>query len=248
MCYNVRMEKRFFITKDNILDDEIILRDEEHNHLSRVLRLSVGDIVECFEDGGDILSCEIEGITKSQTNLKVLSSKKCNSNPKSHLTIFQGLTKGEKLEWIIQKTSELGAYEIRTFTSNFTIAKPNDNKAERSRKIAISSAKQCGRTAVIKVYPTITFKQMLPMLKDYDIVIFANETEDAKNIRDVFTEEYKNVAIIVGAEGGFSREEIDSIINNGGVSVSLGNRILRAETAAIAMSSVVLYELGELNK
>lgn len=242
------MEKRFFITKDNILDDEIVLRDDEHNHLSRVLRLAVGDTAECFEDGGDILECKIESITKSQTTLKIISSRPCTANPKCNLTLFQGLTKGEKLEWIIQKTSELGAQEIRTFTSNFTIAKPNDNKVERSRKIAIASAKQCGRTSVIKIYQTITFKQMLQQLKDYDIVIFANETEDSKNIREVFTQKYKNVAIIVGAEGGFSREEIDSIINNGGVSVSLGNRILRAETAAIAMSSVVLYELGELNK
>lgn len=242
------MEKRFFITKENMNGDIITLRDDEHNHLSRVLRLATGDRVECFEDGGDILLCDITSITKSQTQLKVVSSTKCKFNPVKKLTLFQGLTKGEKLEWIIQKTSEIGISDIRTFTSQFTIAKANDNKLDRLRKIAVSSAKQCGRTKLVELYPTITFKQMLTMFKDYDLVIFANETENTKNLKELLVSLFNNIAIVVGAEGGFSAGEINDITNNGGVSISLGERILRAETAAVALSSIVMYELGELNK
>ncbi len=239
------MEKRFFITKDNIDGDTIILRDDEHNHLSRVLRLAVGEVVECFEDGGDILSCEITAITKSQTTLKLLKSISSTSNPKECVTLYQGLTKGEKLDWIIQKTSELGLSAIKTFTSNFTIAKPKDNKETRAQKIAIASAKQCGRTAILKVAPCITFKQMLLELKDYDIVLFANETEEKGGL-EKYVKNGLKIALIVGAEGGFSKEEINALISAGVKSISLGSRILRAETAAIGMTACVLFKLGEL--
>ena len=240
------MEKRFFVTKENIYDDEIILRDEEHNHLSKVLRLSVGDTVECFEDGGDLLNCEIQTITKQQTVLKLVSSTPSTANPKENVTLYQGLTKGEKLEWIIQKTSEIGIKEIKTFTSNFTIAKPNDNKLQRFDKIAVSAAKQCGRTSILKLSPTIAFKQMLTELKEYDLVIFANETEDKLGLQNLVKKGLK-IAIVVGAEGGFSKQEIEDIKSMGARSISLGSRILRAETAAIVLSSLVLYNLGELS-
>ena len=239
------MEKRFFITNENIDDNTIILTDEEHNHLSRVLRLPVGAEVECFADGDYLYNCEITSITKQSTTLNILSTYKCPANPKEDVTLFQALPKGEKLELIIQKTSELGISEIITFTSNFTIAKSNDNKLPRLEKIAVSSAKQCGRTRLVKLSPTITFKQMLERLKEYDIIIFANETEDKLNLNNIVSKG-KKIALVVGSEGGFSQEEIEKIKDIGAKSISLGNRILRAETAAIGLTACVLYELGEL--
>ncbi len=239
------MEKRFFITNENINNDTITLTGEEHNHLSRVLRLPVGAEVECFADGDNLYNCEITSITKQFTALKILSTYDCSANPKENVTLFQALPKGEKLELIIQKTSELGIAEIVTFTSNFTIAKTNDNKLPRLEKIAVSAAKQCGRTRLIKLSPTITFKQMLERLKDYDVVIFANETEDKGGVHNLIHNGLK-IALIVGSEGGFSSQEIEQIKAMGAKSISMGRRILRAETAAISLSACVLYELGEL--
>jgi 16S rRNA (uracil1498-N3)-methyltransferase len=209
------------------------------------LRLSVGANVECFDGGDKILVCEITSITKQTTTLKVLSSYTCEANPTQKVTLLQALPKGEKLELIIQKASEIGITEIKTFSSQFTIAKPNDNKLSRFEKIAISAAKQCGRSAVIKLSPNMTFKQMLSSLDEYDLVIFANETENNTGLQKLIKKDL-NIALIVGSEGGFSKDEIDAIIAKGAKSISLGKRILRAETAAIALSAVVMYELGEL--
>ncbi len=239
------MEKRFFVNPQDISGDNIILSGEEHNHLSRVLRLSVGQNVECFCGDDNLYACEITSISKQSTTLKVLDTTKCPANPIEYVTLFQALPKGEKLELIIQKTSEIGISEIVTFTSNFTIAKANDNKLPRLEKIAVSAAKQCGRTRLIALSPTITFAQMLDRLKDYDVVVFANETEDNGGLQNLIKKGLK-IALIVGSEGGFSQKEIDQIKGVGAKSISLGKRILRAETAAIALSACVMYELGEL--
>lgn len=239
------MEKRFYITQENIDKDTITLTGEEHNHLSRVLRLPAGAEVECFADGDNLYNCEIASITKQSTTLNILSTYKCTANPKEDVTLFQALPKGEKLELIIQKTSELGVSEIITFTSSFTIAKANDNKLPRLEKIAVSSAKQCGRTRLVKLSPTITFKQMLERLKEYDLIVFANETEDNGGLQNLIKKGLK-IALIVGSEGGFSTQEIEQIKACGAKSISMGRRILRAETAAISLSACVLYELGEL--
>ena len=239
------MEKRFFVTNENIDNETITLTGEEHNHLSRVLRLPVGAEVECFADGDNLYNCEITSITKQSTTLKVLSTYECDANPKESVTLFQALPKGEKLELIIQKVSELGVSEIVTFTSNFTIAKTNDNKLPRLEKIAVSAAKQCGRTRLISLSPTITFKQMLDRVKQYDLIIFANETEDNGGLQNLVKKGLK-IALIVGSEGGFSAQEIEQIKQVGAKSISMGKRILRAETAAISLSACVLYELGEL--
>ncbi len=239
------MEKRFFVTPQDFEGDNIVLSGEEHNHLSRVLRLPVGAKVECFCDGDKIYVCEITSITKANTALKIIYSFTCIANPTEKVTLFQALPKGEKLELIIQKVSEIGISEIITFTSNFTIAKPNDNRLARLEKITISAAKQCGRTALVKLSPCITFKQMLNRLKDYDLIIFANETEDNIGLQNLVKKGLK-IALIVGSEGGFSADEIEQIKEVGARSISLGKRILRAETAAIALSACVMYELGEL--
>ncbi len=239
------MEKRFFVLRENINNNTIVLDGEEHNHLSRVLRLPVGASVECFDGGSQILVCEITSITKQTTTLTITSSYDCEANPTQNVTLLQALPKGEKLELIIQKVSELGISELKTFSSQFTIAKPNDSKLSRFEKIAVSAAKQCGRSVVLKLSPNMTFKQMLNSLDEYDLVIFANETENNTGLQKLLKKDLK-IALIVGSEGGFSKDEIDAIINKGAKSISLGKRILRAETAAIALSSVVMYELGEL--
>ena len=125
------MEKRFFINKTDLNNNEIVLTDDEHLHLSKVLRLRVGDEVECFYDNGNILKCEILNITKQFSTLKVCSEVEVNSNPKLNLTVFQGLPKLDKLELITQKLTEIGVSKIIPFSSSFCIAKENLNKIDR---------------------------------------------------------------------------------------------------------------------
>lgn len=237
------MEKRFLIQKQDIVDDKIILSGEEHNHLANVLRLKVGQKIECFYDGGDLLECEIVEINKKNCTLKIVSSYQNVANPKHKVTLFQGLPKSDKLELIVQKCAELGISEITTFTSQHTIAKPNDSKLDRLYKISVSASKQCGTTKVLKVNSTINFKSMLEALKSYDLVLFANEKETNKTLD---FKNVNNVAIVVGSEGGFSNQEIEEL-SKVAHSITLGKRILRTETASIVMSALVMYKLGEMN-
>ncbi|MBQ3214223.1 MAG: 16S rRNA (uracil(1498)-N(3))-methyltransferase [Clostridia bacterium] len=247
------MEKRFFIESEQLNNNQIILTGDEHMHLSKVLRLKVNDEVECFSNNSNIIKAKIDLITKQNTTLSVVGEEECLSNPKVNLTLFQGLPKLDKLELITQKLTELGVSTIIPFSSTFCVAKENLNKIERMQKIIVSACKQCGRTLLTKVENPIKFKDLLQLTANYDLVIFANETENKKSLKDVLVEKQQEkgsnlkVAYIVGSEGGFSKEEIDALEKQSNVySVSLGKRILRTETASIALGSILLYILGEI--
>ena len=240
------MEKRFLIQEQDIYNNTITIKGDEHNHLANVLRVRVGQTIECFFNGSDIYECQVEQITKQSTTATIIQTRPNLANPQHKVTLFQGLPKSDKLELIAQKCAELGLSEIIPFTSQHTIAKPNDNKTDRLNKITISASKQCGTTAVLQVSSTITFKAMLDRLKQYDVVIFANEKEQTTPLTNILHGK-QNIAIVVGSEGGFSVQEIEDIIAQGAVSITLGKRILRTETASIVLTSLVMYNLGELN-
>lgn len=243
------MEKRFFIDKSSLNNNTIVLTEDEHQHLSKVLRLRVGDTVECFYDNGPILNCTIDQITKNNSTLTVNSTIECKSNPIANITLFQGLPKLDKLELISQKLTEIGITNIIPFSSTFCVAKENLNKVERLKKIIVSACKQCGRTKLTQVGKPVKFDEMISMLSNYDIVVFANETENPENsLKALFSQKnYKNVAYIVGSEGGFSKEEIEKLTLQPNVkSISLGKRILRTETASITLGGLLAYQLGEI--
>ena len=238
------MKKRFFVDKENITNDKIIISDEEHNHLSKVMRMNVGDEVECFYDGSDVFRCRIDMIDKRQSQLSILSTYPCDSNPTLSVTLFQALPKLDKLEEIVQKICEIGATSIVPFSSKFCIAKDNASKIDRLNKISISACKQCGRTRLIDIHNTVNFKEMLCMLSGYDIVLFANEKEKEVTLKHILiNKEYKNIAVIVGSEGGFSDEEIDVLCKNS-KSFTFGKRILRCETAGIVAVANIYCLLG----
>ena len=242
------MDKRFFITLNNFVDSQddnfvpqvmskLVLDNEEHTHFAKVLRGRVGDVVECFFDGSDIFVCQVDEILKNQTLLHVISIQKCLSNPTLDVTLFQGLPKLDKLELITQKCCEIGVRSIIPFTSKFTIAKDSSGKISRLDKIVISSCKQCQRTSLLKVSNTIKFDEMCSRLKNYDLVIFANEKEKSNRLSTLLiSSKATKIAYIVGSEGGFSDDEIAKL-SEISHSVTLGERILRTETAAMTIAS-----------
>ena len=225
--------KKFFAKQ---FEDRFIFEGDELAHFN-VLRCKVGENVLCYgQDGFDYI-CEIKEITKKQAIAIIINKQKNIKNPVKNITLFQGLVKGEKLDLIVQKLTELGISNLYTFESEFAIAKANNNKIERLNKISLEACKQCGRSVPLNIYETIKFKDMLEILKNYDIVLFANEKSTARVYDKI--KECNNIALIVGSEGGFSDKEIEQIYNSGAINFGLGNRILRAETAAIAMSAIV---------
>ena len=226
--------KKFFGTKQ---DNIIILDDEETKHLA-VLRCEIGEKILCFCGDDKEYLCQIQSISKKQTICKVLETNICSKNPNKKISLFQGLPKLDKLELITQKITELGASEIIPFESDFTIAKTNLNKIDRLSRISQEACKQCGRSIPLKIHNPVKFNQMLEMLKDYDIVLFANETN--KTISQSDLSNYNSIAIIVGSEGGFSQAEIEKIASVS-TNFGLGERILRTETASIVLCGIVSY-------
>jgi len=248
------MEKRFYVDFDISSVSHFVLSGDEFLHMTKVMRLRVGDTVECFFDGSDVYECKIADIKKQEATLTVLSKKECHANPNVYLTLFQALPKLDKLEYATQKLCEIGATRIVPFLSKFCVAKANENKIERLKKIVISACKQSKRTKLLEVDDTKSFDKMIDMLSGFDLVVFANEKESPERT-DVLRQKIsklsnmtdKKVACIVGSEGGFDDSEIDVISRQKNViSISLGRRILRAETASVVVPTIVLYELNEI--
>ena len=228
------MKKFFAENKGNYLE----INGEELKHLA-VLRCEIGEEIICFCNDIYEYLCKIKEITKKFAICEVKSKQICRANPKKNIVLFQGLPKLDKLEFITQKATELGINKIIPFESDFTIAKPNLNKIERLKKISSEACKQCGRSIPIEICEPIKFKVMLDLINQYDLVLFANETE--KNISDIDLNNNQNIAIIVGSEGGFSKREIESLINKNVTQMGLGQRILRTETASVILCGLVSY-------
>lgn len=227
--------RRFF----GVMNDEtIFIEGEEYNHLKNVLRLKVGaEVLVSLNDEYEY-ACEIEAFEKGKAVCKIIGKKICDANPRKNIVIFQAITKRPKFEFIVQKATEIGITKVVPFVSDFVIAKVTENKLERLNSIALNACKQCERTIAPQIVEPITVKEVIESFKDFDVVLFANERTD-KGEKIKALEKYKNIAIIVGSEGGFSQKEKDKFVDAGAVSISLGRRIYRCETASVAMMSLV---------
>ncbi|MBE5735025.1 MAG: 16S rRNA (uracil(1498)-N(3))-methyltransferase [Clostridiales bacterium] len=234
------MYKRFFL--DKLIDSDIIsIEGEEHNHICNVIRMRTGDkiIVVCNDEYDYI--CEIQDITKRETICRVLEKKSNDHNPTKCIDVFQALVKNDKMSMIVQKLNELGVANLRLFHSKYQTVKPSENKQDKLQKISNQSSKQCKRSKSMIIHDSIAFDKMIELFTNYDLVLFANECEKSIKLSK-YIDKIKNsskIAIIIGSEGGFEEQEIKKIIKGGGVSISLGSRILRAETASIAMAGYV---------
>ncbi|MBE7091042.1 MAG: 16S rRNA (uracil(1498)-N(3))-methyltransferase [Clostridiales bacterium] len=232
--------RRFFVKELSVGELELI--GEEFNHAANVLRLKTGERLLLCNNTGVEYPAEIVSVEKKKMRLMVGEGLPCPNEPKADITLCCGYLKGDKTELIVQKATELGVKNIIVFDSVFSSAYVSDNKMERLTRVAEESAKQCGRAT----YPTVTylpFQNALEQANGYENKIFACEFESEKNFS--LTEISGSTFIVVGSEGGFSEEEREYALTCGFQSVSLGNRILRAETACIALVSVVAYGLGE---
>ncbi len=241
--------KRFFVDK---IHNPMILTGDNHKHLSLVLRARIGDeIVLCPGDGNDYIY-EISGISKRETRLTARGVAANPNEPTVRLTVFSALMKGDKNEWAAQKLTELGVSEIVPFYSEHTVAKPSPSRAERLRRICEEAAKQCGRAVVPIVGAEISFETVLSRVSRFDLVVFPYEKAEAADIQSFLQDgtasgaQIRSAALIVGSEGGFSDTEAEKAVAAGLMPVTMGKRILRAETANIAAAAVMMYALGEM--
>lgn len=246
---------KFFVTENQIEDDIIEIMEDDVNHIKNVLRLKKNEEIEICDISNSITyKCAIfelnDKFIKCKIEQKISESKEAGL----YLHIFQGLPKAEKMETIIQKTTEIGVNEITPLLMKRCVvkldAKSSIKKHERWQKIAEVAAKQSKRDMIPKINLPIDIKNIYEKVQNHDIVLVAYENEENNNIKEVLQSIPKKddlkIAVIIGPEGGIEEKEIEQLNRINAKTVSLGKRILRTETAPIVLASVVMYEFDEM--
>ncbi len=247
---------KFFVTSKQVNQEQIKIVGEDINHIKNVLRKKQGDqLTICNQDTLEDYLCQIEQYQENEIECKILEKLETNAESKAKITIFQGLPKADKMEFIIQKAVELGVYDITPVEMKRCVVKLIEKdkikKLQRWQKIAEVAAKQSGRNIIPKINAIISMKNICNLCQEYDIVIVAYENEKENKLKQELKKlklkkkENLKIAVVIGPEGGMDTEEIQMLKDNGGKIVTLGKRILRTETVALNVLSIILYELEE---
>lgn len=233
--------KRFFV---ETVAEETVLSGEEFRHARHVLRLGEGDEVTLLDGSGKEYGAIVVSVGKSEMTLHVVGARESDREPARNYCLFVGALKGDKTELVVQKATELGASRIVVFSSRYCSAYMNENKLARLNRVAHEAAKQCLRSIAPPVEYASDFEGALHLAAAYDTKFFACEflTENEAPMSEI----EGSCAVMVGSEGGFCEEEFEAARAAGFYGVTLGKRILRAETAAIAALALVARAMGEL--
>ncbi len=237
---------RFF--SDNISDSHAIITGQDAFHISKSLRMAVGDEITICNAKGTDYFCKIESIDESVV-CEVVSSEKSISEPSVKVTLFQAIPKLDKLELIIQKCVELGVSEIVPVLTSRCISRPDkktmEKKLERYSKICLEAAKQSGRGIIPQVSQIVSLKEAFDRMKRDDLAIICYEGGGEK-LSDMKLPEKSTISVLIGGEGGFSTGEVETAKQNGVSVIGLGPRILRCETAPIAALSIIMNLTGNM--
>lgn len=224
-------------------DENGRISGEEAAHLTRVLRLEAGDEIEVLQDGKRYRAV-LNEVTKASAEY-TLHEELPSHEAKCRVTLYQGLCKGEKMDFITQKCTEMGVDTIVPVVMARSVVKPDkaDKKTERYARIAREAVKQCGRSKVPEVLPAMTFKQALERMKQHEKLLMPYENGGAAFASAIGE---KDIALLIGPEGGIAPEEAEAVEKIGGTAVTLGSRILRTETAGLVALTLTLHCAGDL--
>jgi len=242
---------RIFVLPENMSGEKVVLPEAEARRLYKVLRMGVGDTVTLI-DGSREYSSRIKAISAKSVTLDILGVSECKSEPSIGITLGQGLPKGEKLEWVLQKAVELGVMSFIPVVMERSVKRPDERdpgkKHARLVKIATEAVQQSGRLCVPEVSSYRELSAFLAQTRYAQLKLLLYEGEKVTGIRDILhgVGEVKSIALLVGPEGGLSESEVRQVESFGFVAVGLGPRILRTETAGIAAVSIIQYELGDM--
>jgi len=241
---------RFFMAGTNALGGMAILRGRDAEHV-RVLRMRPGeDLIICDGKGTDY-KCRLVKADKEQAEAEVLEIVRCPAEPSVRVTVLCGLPKGDRTDYIIQKSVEAGAEEIMFFNSKRCVAKPDkpEKKLERWQRIAEEAAKQSGRGIIPQVSWAGEFADALNVAMQKDLGLFMYETGEREAFNQVLdsNRDIKTAAVITGPEGGFAPFEADLAKITGLHICSMGERILRCETAPVVALTAIMYATGNLS-
>ena len=242
---------RFFVNQNQIEEEYVTIYGEDAHHISRSLRMAVGEHIIVSDSEKYEYDCVLELFADGYVKAKIVNRFISESELPIKIHLFQAIPKGDKLDFIIQKSVECGVYEITPFESEYCVVKvkrdAEERKTERRNKIALEAAKQCGRGVLPAVEPTVSFERMLEMVKDADLPLFCYEGDDTLPIGRVLSHASVpaggEIALVVGSEGGFSLGEAQRARALGCHMIGLGPRILRTETAPLFALACISYHL-----
>ena len=236
---------RFYVDSRGIGLDKLVISGDEAKHMKNALRMQPGDTFTAFDGSGVDFDCRVTSVG-SAVEADILSRWTTEAEPAVKVTLYQAYPKLAKMEEIVQKAVELGAAGIVPFISARCVKKPED--ASRLRRVALAAVKQCGRSIIPEVSDILRFDDALARMSDHESLIVCWEEEQITPLSDALKGDAKDIGIVIGSEGGFEAAEVEKMRDVGGVSVTLGPRILRTETAGIAVLAAVLYEKGQMRR
>jgi len=240
--------QRYFAKQE---EDTFIIQEDDYHHIVRVMRMNVGDKIYCVNNDQQVAQCSIENIFENEVTAKVVQWLEGEIELPVSVSIVSGLPKGDKLEWIIQKGTELGAYEFIPFIAARSVVKWDEKKGAKKlirwNKIAKEAAEQSHRTMIPEVSTPISMKELIKRSKSYDVKIIAYEEEAKEGESAMLTKKLQSmtkgqtILALFGPEGGLSESEVNLLKEQDFVTCGLGPRILRTETAPLYLLSAVSY-------
>lgn len=240
---------RFFVTEDQMNEATVALTGQNAAH-AKVLRLKAGETVLVCDGQGNECVCAVEELGPDMVTLRVLERREAFSEAAVRVSVYMALPKADKLEHVIQKATELGAYEIVTFPTTRCVSRPDEKslqkKLERWQKIAVSAAEQSGRGQIPEILALNSFREALQRGAEADKALLFYENEQATTLRMALQNgSYRTVSLLTGPEGGLEEAEVEQAREAGFAVCTLGKRILRCETAPLCALSAVMYDAGE---
>ena len=240
---------RFFVSGEEMKPDFFVLTGENAQH-AKVLRLKAGEEVLVCDGEGNECVCTVSDVSDGQISLVVKKRRDSESEATVRVSVYMAFPKGDKLEHVIQKATELGAYEIVAFPSARCVSRPDDKslkkKLERWQKIAASAAEQSGRGRIPQVLTLPSYKAALERAAQCDKALLFYENEQSTTLKMALQSgAYQTVSLLTGPEGGLEEKEVEQALQSGLQVCTLGKRILRCETAPLCALSAVMYDSGE---
>lgn len=241
------MHRSYTIDVVNSVGDTVVLSADESRHITKVLRMRTDEKIELCDCLGNAF---IAVIISVDGNVTVKTTDIIDNNePEKKVVLFQSLSKGTKMDFVIQKAVELGVSKIVPVETEFSVVKIKEegSKIVRWNRIALEAVKQCKRSVVPEVCEPVKYSDAIKTMKELDLSVIAYECDKQNKFESYFKDDIETVGIMVGPEGGFSKKEIEYAVGEGIKTITLGKRILRTETAAITLLAVTMFKLHELD-
>ncbi|MFD2256476.1 16S rRNA (uracil(1498)-N(3))-methyltransferase [Luteolibacter algae] len=215
----------------------------EAKHLAQVLRIQPGQTITVFDGRGSRAEAKVLSVSKQRVDL-MLELAESHDTPLPEITLAQAIPKGKNMEWIVQKAVELGVSKIQPLVTRHTIVSPGDDKAEKWRRIALEACKQCGQDTIPIIEDPLDFTQWIANQDTAELKILASLAENPKNFRETLQShpDLEAITVAIGPEGDFSEDETTAAIAAGFIPVTLGNLVLRVETATMLCLSAIRFQ------